>query len=181
MPTSVTRSFAPGGTIAKYVQAGLSVRVLALACGHSSESETRWNEDPSRTVDEVIAIRRQEGEEAAEILGVDLRVLGWDDGQLSLPQERIECIRDETGLFQPNVILTHQPTDYNHPDHVITSRAGKLARRYVDARRDGRCPLLERNIDLYYVKPAAPTPSYVEFHPNVYVDITDVIVAFATY
>ena len=100
--------------------------MLALTWGQYSEYETRWNEDPRRTVDEVITIRR---EEAAEILGVDPRVLGWDDGQLSLPQERIECVREETGIFQPNVILTHPPTDYNRPDHVITSRAVKLAPR----------------------------------------------------
>ncbi len=162
-----------GGTIPKYVRAGCKVRVLALTWGQYSESATRWNEDPKRTVEEVIAIRKAEGEECAEILGVDLKCMGWDDGQLSLPQERIEAIRDEIGMFQPSVILTHPPTDFNHPDHVTTSNAVKLAYRYVGTRRHGRYPVLGRGVGVYYFEPTAPAPSYSDFHPSIYVDITD--------
>ena len=163
-----------GGTIAKYVQAGHEVRALALTWGQYSESRTRWDEDPARTVDEVIAIRKEEAEEAAQILGVDQRVMGWEDGQLVLPQDRIEAIRHEIGLFGPNVILTHPPTDHNHPDHVTTSEAVKLARRYIGARRQGDYSPLTSRIGLYYIEPTAPSPSYARFYPDVYIDITDV-------
>ncbi len=162
-----------GGSIVRYLAAGHKVRILALTWGQYSESATQWTKDPKRTAEDIKAIRRQEGEEAAAILGVEVKCMGWDDGQLAMSQERIEAIRDEIGFFQPHVILTHPPTDFNHPDHVTTSNAVKVAYRYVGARRDGRYPILGRSVAIYYFEPTAPAPSYSEFHPNIYVDITD--------
>ncbi len=162
-----------GGTIAKYLAAGHRARILSLTWGQYSESQTRWKEDPSRTVEEVIAIRRQEGEEAAGILGVELKCLGWEDGHLSLSDERIHAIRREIGEFQPNIILTHMPTDHIHPDHVTTSNGVRLASKYVGA-RPGSGPKLGHGVAIYYFEATAPVPTYADFRPTIYVDVSEV-------
>ena len=163
-----------GGTIAKYTNAGHRVKVFTLSYGQYAESGFRWGEDPTRTVDDVIAIRRQEGDEAAAILGVELTVFGWQDGPLWVTPNNVEALRDEIGGYQPQIILTHPPIDRNHPDHVQTSEAVRAATSYVGMRRHGRYPVLSRGVALYYMEATYGTAPYTGFRPDIYVDIGDV-------
>jgi bacillithiol biosynthesis deacetylase BshB1 len=70
------------------------------------------------------AIRRQEAERAAEILGASFReTLDFGDGGLAGSREQELALMDVIRRERPRLVLTSFPED-RHPDHA---RAGKLA------------------------------------------------------
>ena len=61
-----------GGTIAKHVRAGAQVRVVSLTYGERSESGGLFAEGARPPLDEVRAVRHEEGTRAAGILGAEI-------------------------------------------------------------------------------------------------------------
>src|SRR5207248_10828427 len=77
-----------GGTLAKYARRGSRVVSVSLTYGERSESARLWRERPGITMDEVKAVRRQEAERCAELIGGELRILDWTDGPIVFDRAR---------------------------------------------------------------------------------------------
>lgn len=102
-------------------------------------------------------VRRSEAEEAASRMGV--REVFWGDyhdTELPLTKTLIDDIEKVIRSVEPAFIFVHHKDD-THQDHRFLSQAAISATRYV------------RNV-LFYEGPTS-----VEFHPNVFVDITSLI------
>ncbi|NIK77634.1 bacillithiol biosynthesis deacetylase BshB1 [Paenibacillus castaneae] len=98
-----------GGTIAKHVQAGLSVGICDLTEAEMSSNGT-------------VELRKQEAAKAASVLGISARTnLGLPDRGLVSSNNQIERIVAEIRQWKPRVVFAPYWVD-RHPDHVACSR-----------------------------------------------------------
>ncbi len=111
--------FGAAGTIARWVAEGREVFYVICTNGD------KGSDDPEMTSERLAAIRKQEQEEAAAILGVkEVVFLGYPDGGLEdTPEFRgriVRCIRE----FRPETVLTPDPYRRYiwHRDHRVTGR-----------------------------------------------------------
>src|SRR5277367_3797607 len=95
-----------GGAIALYRSRGYRVRVLCLSFGERGESQGAWKQ-PGMTIERVKEIRREESQQAAEILGAEIRFFDCGDYPLSTSPELIDKMIGEFRELQPEFILTH--------------------------------------------------------------------------
>lgn len=102
---------------------------------------------------ELAAKRRIEAERAAEIAGVELEMLGFSDGSLSLQSEALMAVEDVLQRMRPDLVITHHPDDV-HRDHRETARL--VASRIDPAQK------------FLYIEPIYGLVA----HPNLLVDIT---------
>jgi LmbE family N-acetylglucosaminyl deacetylase len=162
--------FTMAGTVAAWTKAGCRVIYVVCTDGNAGSHE------PGMTRERLAAIRRSEQRAACERLGVsDVVFLGYDDGQL---QPTLELRRDLVRVirqYQPQVVLTSDPTRIfasdryiNHPDHRA---AGQAALDAVAPAAE--MPLLwpevgePHRVHLVYI--------YGNSEPNVWVDISQTI------
>lgn len=110
-----------GGTIARWADEGVEVELVIATSGD------KGHDDPAMTPDRVAALRRDEQQRAAAILGVvRTRFLDYQDGDLAwagprLVEELTRLVRES----RPDIVLTHDPyagppryaTFQLHPDH----------------------------------------------------------------
>jgi bacillithiol biosynthesis deacetylase BshB1 len=102
------------GTLLKAVDAGYSVGILDLTAG---ETGTRGN----------AALRAEEAERAAEILGVrERRNAGLPDAHLQNSDEARRAIVQYIRDFAPRVVVLPFPVG-RHPDHRVASELGRDA------------------------------------------------------
>jgi 4-oxalomesaconate hydratase len=164
-----------GGTIAKYVKRGSSVRAVNLTYGERGESNELWLERPDLSLEEVKEIRKQESERAAEVLGVEIRFLDWDDNPLIIGEERLLHLVDEIREMRPHIVLTHHSNEPLNIDHGFTSRSVIEAISLVSypGLRTAYAPA-PRPV-LFFFEATIPMTEFEGFNPNVYIDITDVL------
>ena len=163
-----------GGAICRFVDAGCEVQIHDLTYGEKCESPSLWNSNPNISLDEVKAIRRDEIEAAAGVLGAPIACLDFDDSPILVGPERRAQILEIIRAFQPDLVLSHWRNDFLHPDHVETVEAVIWASRYCF--RPGiktdhpPCPAPE----IVCFEPIAGASPVTSFVPNLYVDITKV-------
>ena len=109
-------------------------------------------------------VRMAEAKLGAEILGCELKIL-LDDGPHRLEDiktcELVGMIDDVVREYEPAAMLTHSSADF-HNDHLLIYRACR--------------PLLRLgHFDFFSYHPTNCRPVPVEFHANVYVDISETI------
>lgn len=118
---------------------------------------------------EISAIREVEAKNAATIIGATHVSLGISDSEVNNSnRSQHDLLVDLVRQTQPNVLLTHHPSDYN-PDHVA---AGKLAE---DASFTASLPLYITEHEAHTTPPAVyyiDTLAGIGFNPIEYVDIT---------
>jgi len=163
--------FGAGGTIAAWVDAGLSVSILL--CTHGEQGGF---EDGNR--DQMPAIREREQVAASAALGVtDVRFLpghrdGWLEPSWELQLQIVEVIRE----LQPQRVLIQSPERWydrfqaSHPDHLA---AGEAAIRAVYPAAENRYAwpeLIEQGLEPWHVSEV-----WIMAHPQMshVVDITD--------
>lgn len=98
--------------------------------------------------------RHREATEAAALLGVEPRFLGFADGELVADAALVSALREVISQVRPDLVITHAPNDY-HGDHRALSTAVRTAASF-------HAPLL-----------LADTLGGVGFVPTHYVDVTD--------
>lgn len=117
-----------GGTISRLINVGKKVRVVKLTTGNKGSR----GEKISST--DLGNLREKEDREAMKILGIkdeDNIYLGIEDGEVVNSPEIIGKIAQQIRLFQPDLIITHNPEDIiikfdaknswiNHRDHRNT-------------------------------------------------------------
>jgi 4-oxalomesaconate hydratase len=163
-----------GGTLAKYARRGSRVISVSLTYGERSESARLWRERPDITLDEVKAVRRQEAERCADLIGSELRILDWTDGPIVFDRDRYLALAKLIQETRPQILITHWPDEITNPDHLNTAAAVKLSAAYAaapgTAYENGAEPWEVEAI--YYSEPTFPFPERNGFNPNVWVDIT---------
>ena len=137
---------AVGGTIARLRRAGARVVMVVVSLPGDYK------------------LRRREAEQAADILGCELRVL-MADGARRIEDlksyELVAMIDREVNELAPAAMLTHGPNEF-HRDHVLVHEACVSSQRL-------------KYFDFFTYHPNFCRPVPVPFHPRAYVDITETI------
>jgi len=138
---------AVGGTLARLAKGGAHVVMAVVSVPADYET------------------RRKEAEEAAAILGCELRILL--DGGVT---RRIEDLRTYELVkvldavvreLKPAALMTHGPNEF-HRDHVLVHDAALSTQRL-------------RFFDFFCYHPNFCRPVPVQFHPRAYVDVSETI------
>lgn len=123
--------FGAGATLAKWGEAGCVVSLLIATDG----SKGSW--DPDADLDDLIATRQAEAEDAARALGAtgEVRFLEVADGELHNTRQLRSAVARHIRELRPEVLLGHDPWKrYRlHPDH---REAGFLVTDGLVAARD---------------------------------------------
>lgn len=139
-----------GGTLAKAVEAGHTVKVLIM-----SKSGYTNKEGKLQRSDEVAV---KEGIEALNTLGVqDIEILDFPTKDIPFQSDVVNSIDVCMSNFNPDIIFTHHPFD-THQAHEGVAKATIAAAR--------------RKNTVFFYEPITPSGrSYVPFKPSLYVDI----------
>jgi LmbE family N-acetylglucosaminyl deacetylase len=108
-----------GGTIARWIKAGHTVRYVLLTQGDKGA------EDGSLTMEAICRIRREEQVNAAGLLGVkSVDFMDYEDGYLVPTLEMRKKIVRWIRKYKPQILVTCDPSNIfpnehyiNHPDH----------------------------------------------------------------
>lgn len=167
--------FGSSGTVALWTRAGVEVTYVIATNGASGSS------DPEMTRERLAAIRKQEQENAAAVLGVARIVwLGFEDGYLEPTLELRKALAREIRRWKPDAVISSDPTIrwwgdayINHPDHIAI---GECVLRSINPdassglmfgelwREEGLAPFKPKALFLVNADPA-----------DVYVDISETI------
>lgn len=151
------------GTLIKFMQQGHNVTICHVANGDMGH-EIIYPE-------ELRDIRREEAKNAGAMIGVP--VISCEIGDLNVYDSQkwqVDLVVDVIRTYQPDVIITHSPTDYMS-DHVAVSKlvfAASFAAsvpHYVT-----KCNTPAKITPIYYMENALG----FQFTPMEYVDISDV-------
>lgn len=141
--------FLCAGTLIRLrAERGWDVHIATMTAGDCGS-----NEYPP---DEIARIRRQEGADAAKLLGATYHCLEQRDLRVFFNEASMERVVDLLTLVNPTIVLTHSPDDY-HLDHEMTStlvRAATFAApipNYLHGR--WKNPPLKSIPHLYYCDP----------------------------
>ena len=110
-----------GGTLAKWARAGHHITYQLLTCGDKGFNDSTV---PDMTPDALCAIRHEEQQAAAKVIGANtVHMMSQPDGylvpDLNLRREVVRAIRK----FKPDILVTCDPQNLfaaygiNHPDH----------------------------------------------------------------
>jgi 4-oxalomesaconate hydratase len=160
-----------GGIIALVTANGGEAIVLALSYGERGESGELWKE-PGQTVERVKAIRHEQAERAAHLLGARFVSFDLGDYPLEVDREATERLAQLIRDFRPDAILTHTPIDPFNPDHPVANQAVQQARLLSSGAGVASAFETIEPPPLYYFEPHQP--ELCGFVPNVFVDITPV-------
>ena len=119
------------GAIALAVSRGERVVIGCLSFGERGESASLWRQ--GYDLDRVKAVRREEAEQAAAVLGAEIRC--YDAGDYPLAET--PALRDQlVALYrevQPTVVLTHAARDPYNDDHAVAHTIALRARIFAQA------------------------------------------------
>lgn len=157
-----------GGTLARLAKAGNRITLVICTNGDRGSHDSRVR--PT----ELVSLRRQEQEQARQVLGIEELIwLGYRDGELAqmtdLREQVIRVIRQS----QPNVILTFDPWKHYefHPDHRAVGFVVSDARMLADL------PWVCPEVTLEGLAPwhAEELYLFAPEQPNYWVDISETI------
>ncbi|MEX2565268.1 MAG: PIG-L family deacetylase, partial [Cyclobacteriaceae bacterium] len=102
-----------GGTLILLKQAGYEIHYMTLSTGDCGSLE----HDAATTAD----IRTKEAKNAANIMGATYHPPICNDFEILYRPQLLKKLASIIRKIQPNVLLTHSPSDYME-DHMNTSR-----------------------------------------------------------
>jgi LmbE family N-acetylglucosaminyl deacetylase len=164
--------FTCGGTAAQMARAGIEVTYLILTNGD------KGNHNPEITRNQLIALRKIEQRDAADVCGVrHVLFFGEEDGFLQPSRELRYRVTREIRRIRPQIIICTDPDRYfvgdfyiNHPDH---RNAGLVALEAIFPAADNPMFFPELTDEGY--PPHKISQLYVFGHntPNLRIDITE--------
>ena len=109
-----------GGALAFHVARGDPVHVVHLTGGEAG--------DPKKLAgDDLVAVRRREAREAAQVLGLkELVALDFEDGRLEPGEALVARMAEEVARVGPAVVYAPSPLEC-HPDHLAAGFAAAAA------------------------------------------------------
>ena len=154
-----------GGTLAKAVELGATIRVVFLGEGVSARFPVgEYDNDEYR---EHNKIRNQGALDAMSFLGI--KDIHFNDFRYCCQFDTIPLISLVKGIefhfqdFRPNIIFTHNPNEVNI-DHRLTYEAVEVACRPTS-------PVVPKEIYTFEIVCSGNWTFETTFKPNVYVDI----------
>jgi LmbE family N-acetylglucosaminyl deacetylase len=154
-----------GGTMAKFVALGHTVRLVSLTNGNAGHFAMGGGPLAQR--------RYQETQCAGRVIGAEYIVLDNDDGKLMPTLENREQVIRQIREFQADIVISPRPNDY-HPDHRNTGVLVMDAAYMVTVPNIlPSVPHLMKNPVFLYMADRFTEPS--PFVPDVVVAIDDVI------
>ena len=158
------------GAIALAVSRGERVVIGCLSFGERGESASLWRK--GFTLEQVKAHRRAEAEEAAAVLGAELRCYDANDYPL---QETPELRQQLIALYrevQPALVLTHAAKDPYNDDHAVAHAIATRTRVLAQAPGVQAPGEVIGAPPVFCFEPHQPEQS--AFLPDVLLDITPV-------
>lgn len=153
-----------GGTLARYADMGDDVFMAVATNGEVGS--------PTMGKAEIAAVRKQEAETSAAVIGAKLFWMGFpDEFLMDSPEVRLAFI-ETIRKCRPDVILTHWPGDLYNPDHTNTGQiANDVALIVTVPNIQTPSPPCEKIPVVYFMDGLAG----LGFQPEEYVDISDTI------
>lgn len=161
-----------GGTIARYIQMGHRATVVALAYGERGEAQDVWKQE-GMTLAEVKRLKAAEAREAAKLLGVDIRLLDFDDNPILMDRERLYTLIDIIREVKPEIVLTHWRNDWGNWDHATTSEWAVKAAWSASRLGVQTAHPAHKVKEIYMFMPSGLSDDVVDFRPDILIDITD--------
>ncbi|MCU1546712.1 MAG: GlcNAc-PI de-N-acetylase [Homoserinimonas sp.] len=159
-----------GGALALAASRGQRAVIACLSFGERGESAAQWR--AGKNLQEIKDIRREEGQQAADLLGAEVRFFDADDYPLIETPQLLQQLIDLYRELQPTAVLTHAAADPYNMDHP---KAAEIA---LKARILAQAPGVEGPGDVIGAPPVfcfEPHQSEVcGFTPDVLLDITPV-------
>lgn len=160
-----------GGAIALHASQGYRVVVVCLSFGERGESAKLWSK-PGMTIEQVKAVRKEEANRAAEILGAELQFLDIGDYPMRVPIEVVYKLADLCRDVRPEFILTHSLADPYNFDHPLASNLAQEARIVAQARGYNPSVPVIGAPPVFLFEPHQP--EQCDWKPQVILDITPV-------
>lgn len=150
-----------GGTLAKYAKMGHKVFTATATNGNVGSA--------TLPMDEIAKIRKEEARRAAAIIGAEYICLDYDDEMFFEDKAARLAFIDLVRYCKADVILTHNPEDYN-PDHELTSKIiNDIAVMIPVEKIKTKSPAYDKIPIIAYFEPV----NGLGFVPTDYVDITE--------
>ena len=143
-----------GGTLAKAVESGHTVKVLIMSKSGYTNKEGVIQRSDSDAV--------REGLNALHVLGItDIEILAFETKDIPFRSDVVNAIDLRMAAFEPDIIFTHHPFD-THQAHEGVAKATIASAR--------------RKNTVFFYEPITPSGrSYIAFKPTMYVDIESTI------
>jgi LmbE family N-acetylglucosaminyl deacetylase len=106
------------GTLARARSDGASVAISVLCRGEKGQ--------PDPPIEDLAAVRREESEAAAALLGAELYCGNVPDGTLARSDGALPALIDVFRRFRPTLVLAHVAEDY-HSDHRAAAALAEAA------------------------------------------------------
>jgi 4-oxalomesaconate hydratase len=158
------------GAIALAASRGERAVVLCLSYGERGESAKAWRD--GLKLEDIKALRQDEGEKAAAILGAEIRFLDAGDYPLRETDELTDQIVRIYRDVEPTVVLTHTLADPYNGDHPAAARLAMQARVLAQAPGYDAPGEPLGAPPVFFFEPHQP--EQCAFNPNVLLDITEV-------
>ena len=151
-----------GGIIAKAVRKGHRVVLLNVASDYSTWKKTKGREKDIR---QVLVAKAQE-------MGVEKRFLDYGYQQVAVDVETMRRVAEVVLDVRPNITLMHDRNERDRApsDHATVGQIAEHAVRNANTLLSGQSVRYGREMYAYEVYPQR------DFRPDVFIDITDVIV-----
>ena len=150
-----------GGTLAKYAKMGHKVFTATATNGNVGSA--------TLSMEEIAAIRKEEARRAAAHIGAEYICLDYDDEMFFEDREARLAFINLVRYCKADIILTHNPQDYN-PDHELTSKiVNDIAVMIPVAKIQTKSLAYDKIPMIAYFEPV----NGLGFVPTEYVDITD--------
>lgn len=150
-----------GGTLAKYAAQGHKVFTATATNGNVGSA--------TLPMDEIARIRKEEARKAAAVIGAEYICLDYDDEMFFEDKKARLAFIDLVRYCKADIILTHNPEDYN-PDHELTSKIiNDIAVMIPVAKIETPNKPYDKIPIIAYFEPVHG----LGFVPTEYVDITD--------
>lgn len=163
------------GTLINHVKAGDRISLVTITHGAFSHASMYFDRNP----EEIIKLKDEEWKLAAEAVGAENSSnLYYDDEPLMLSKEIIFKLAVIIQKERPDVIITHHPHEYVHPDH---GPAGEMVLRAIKAagrRKLSKDSLVEvKSVYLFghQGRSLQGKLGYGRVAPDVVIDIEEVI------
>jgi LmbE family N-acetylglucosaminyl deacetylase len=151
------------GLLARAGADGAAVGICVLCRGDKGQ--------PSRPIENLAAVRREEMAAAAKLLGAELYRGEFGDGELVDGPEARSTLIEIYRQFVPTLILAHAAGDY-HSDHRAASALAEAASWYCSsAGHVTESPAMRSQPALWWMD----TVNMVDFQPHFYFDITEYV------
>ena len=153
--------YSAGGTLAKYAKAGHKVFTATATNGNIGSA--------TLPMEEIAKVRKEEAKKAAAIIGAEYICLDYDDEMFFEDKAARLKFINLVRYCKADVILTHNPVDYN-PDHELTSKIiNDIAVMIPIAKLKTESPPYDKIPAIFYFE----STHGMGFIPTEYVDISD--------